>query len=140
MNIPNRPNETAPAGISSSIRESVERLDADGFRDAAERHRIDTGELLPGVEYSERGDSFSLSFSSAVKPKRATPEGRKACCRVQTAPHGSPWGRSANERNAEIAAVKIRPSVTPAWLNYTLDLTGFCSAAGHRVHTGELHH
>ena len=51
--------------------ETVERLDADGFRDAAERIRAEAGELLPGVEYSEGGDAFSLSFPTEVKPKKA---------------------------------------------------------------------
>ena len=50
--------------------ESVEKLDTEGFRDAAERIRAADGELLPGVEYSEGGDSFSLSFPTAVKPKK----------------------------------------------------------------------
>jgi phage host-nuclease inhibitor protein Gam len=59
--------ENAPALVAV---ESVERLDADGFRDAAERIRAKVGELLPGVEYSEAGDSFSLSFPKEVKPKR----------------------------------------------------------------------
>ena len=60
--------ENAPALVAV---ESVERLDADGFRDAAERIRAEVGELLPGIEYSEGGDAFSLSFPSAVKPKKA---------------------------------------------------------------------
>jgi hypothetical protein len=51
--------------------ETVERLDADGFRDAAERIRAEAGELLPGVEYSEGGDAFSLSFPTEVKSKKA---------------------------------------------------------------------
>ena len=50
--------------------ESIERLDADAFRQEAERIRAADGELLPGVEYSEGGDTFSLSFPSAVKPKK----------------------------------------------------------------------
>jgi hypothetical protein len=51
--------------------ESVERLDGDAFRQEAEHIRKAIGELLPGVEYSEGGDSFSLLFPSAVKPKKA---------------------------------------------------------------------
>lgn len=60
--------ENAPALVAV---ESVERLDADGFRSEAERIRAESGELLPGVEYSEGGDNFSLSFPTAVKPKKA---------------------------------------------------------------------
>ena len=60
--------ENAPALVAV---ETVERLDADGFRDAAERLRAADGELLPGVEYSEGGDAFSLSFPTEVKPKKA---------------------------------------------------------------------
>jgi hypothetical protein len=65
---PLRAKKNAPALIAV---ESVERLDTDGFRDAAERIRADAGELLPGVEYSEGGDAFSLSFPTEVKPKKA---------------------------------------------------------------------
>ena len=60
--------ENAPALVAV---ETVERLDADGFRDTAERLRAEAGELLPGVEYSEGGDAFSLSFPTEVKPKKA---------------------------------------------------------------------
>ena len=62
--------ETAPALVAV---ESVERLNADAFRQRAEEIRAADGELLPGVEYSEGGDLFSLSFPSAVKLKRAKP-------------------------------------------------------------------
>ena len=51
--------------------ESIERLDADAFRQEAERIRAADGELLPGVEYSEAGDTFSMYFPSAIKPKKA---------------------------------------------------------------------
>ena len=60
--------ENAPALVAV---ETLERLDADAFRQEAERIRAADGELLPGVEYSEGGDTFSLSFPSAVKPKKA---------------------------------------------------------------------
>ena len=60
--------EFAPALVAL---ETVERLDADGFRKQAEEIRAADGELLPGVEYSEGGDAFSLSFPTAVKPKKA---------------------------------------------------------------------
>ena len=53
--------------------ESVERLDADAFRQRAEEIRAATGELLPGALYCEGGDSFSLSFPTAVKPKKPKP-------------------------------------------------------------------
>ena len=59
--------ENAPALVAV---ETLERLDADAFRQEAERIRAADGELLPGVEYSEGGDTFSLSFPSAVKPKK----------------------------------------------------------------------
>jgi len=51
--------------------ESVERVDTEAFRQQAEQIRNTTGELLPGVEYSEGGDLFSMSFPTAVKPKKA---------------------------------------------------------------------
>jgi hypothetical protein len=60
--------ENAPSLVAV---ETVERLDADAFRDAAEQRRAADGELLPGVEYSEGGDAFSLSFPTEVKPKKA---------------------------------------------------------------------
>ena len=60
--------ENAPALVAV---ETLERLDADAFRQEAERIRAAVGELLPGVEYSEGGDLFSMSFPSAVKPKKA---------------------------------------------------------------------
>ena len=59
--------ENAPALVAV---ETVERLDADAFRDAAEQRRAQDGELLPGVEYSEGGDAFSISFPTEVKPKK----------------------------------------------------------------------
>jgi len=58
--------ENAPALVAV---ESVEKLDTDAFRQEADQIRTTTGELLPGVEYSEGGDLFSMSFPSAVKPK-----------------------------------------------------------------------
>ena len=60
--------ENAPALVSV---ESVERVDTEAFRQQAEQIRNTTGELLPGVEYSEGGDLFSMSFPTAVKPKKA---------------------------------------------------------------------
>jgi len=59
--------KNAPALVAV---ESVEKLDTDAFRQEADQIRTTTGELLPGVEYSEGGDSFSLSFPTAVKPKK----------------------------------------------------------------------
>jgi phage host-nuclease inhibitor protein Gam len=60
--------ENAPALVAV---ETLERVDTEAFRQQAERLRSETGELLPGVEYSEGGDSFSLSFPTEVKPKKA---------------------------------------------------------------------
>ena len=60
--------EHLPALVACEL---VEKLDTDGFRDAAEKIRVADGELLPGVEYSEGGDSFRLSFPTEVKPKKA---------------------------------------------------------------------
>ena len=59
--------ENAPLLVSCEL---VEKLDGDAFRKQAEHIRAADGELLPGVEYSEGGDSFSLSFPTAVKPKK----------------------------------------------------------------------
>lgn len=59
--------ENAPALVAV---ETLERVDTEAFRQEAERLRGETGELLPGVEYSEGGDSFSLSFSSGPKAKK----------------------------------------------------------------------
>ena len=60
--------ENAPVLIAV---ETVEKLDGDAFRKQAEEIRAADGEMLPGIEYSEGGDAFSLSFPSAVKPKKA---------------------------------------------------------------------
>ena len=59
--------ENAPAMIQE---ETTERLDGDAFRRRAEEIRKQDGELLPGVEYSEGGDTFGLSFPTEVKPKK----------------------------------------------------------------------
>jgi phage host-nuclease inhibitor protein Gam len=59
--------ENAPAMIST---ETMEKLDGDAFRKQAEEIRAADGELLPGIEYSEGGDAFSLSFPKEVKPKK----------------------------------------------------------------------
>jgi hypothetical protein len=59
--------ENAPALVAV---ETVERLDGDLFRKQAEEIRAADGEMLPGIEYSEGGDSFSLSFPKEVKPKK----------------------------------------------------------------------
>jgi hypothetical protein len=47
--------------VAVVVVESVERLDADGFRDATEHIRGEAGELPPGVEYS--GEMRSASSS-----------------------------------------------------------------------------
>lgn len=62
--------ENAPLLVTA---ETVEKIEGDAFRAEAERIRKETGELLPGVEFSEGGDSFSLSFPSDVKPKKPKP-------------------------------------------------------------------
>jgi phage host-nuclease inhibitor protein Gam len=60
--------ENAPGLVTV---EAVERLDGYAFRKQAEEIRTADGELLPGIEYSEGGDTFSLSFPKEVKPKKA---------------------------------------------------------------------
>ncbi|MCW3053111.1 MAG: hypothetical protein JWN14_2281 [Chthonomonadales bacterium] len=59
--------ENAPTLVAV---ETVEKLDADAFRQEAERIRAADGELLLGVEYCGGGDLFSMSFPAEVKPKR----------------------------------------------------------------------
>jgi hypothetical protein len=49
----------------------VEKLAPEEFCKQAELICAQSGELLPGVEYSEGGDAFSLSFPTEVKPKKA---------------------------------------------------------------------
>jgi phage host-nuclease inhibitor protein Gam len=59
--------ENAPLLVACEL---VEKIDGDAFRAEAERIRRETGALLPGVIYDEGGDNFSLSFPTAVKPKK----------------------------------------------------------------------
>lgn len=56
--------QNAPALV---LVETQEKLDGDAFRRQAEQIRTQTGELLPGVEFSEGGDSFSVSFPDVTK-------------------------------------------------------------------------
>lgn len=60
--------ENAPALVTL---ETVETLDGEQFRKEALQIRTRTGELLPGVEYSEGGDVFNVLYPDGLKPARA---------------------------------------------------------------------
>jgi hypothetical protein len=42
-------------------------LDSAAYRDAAEKHFTETGEVLPGIERTEGGESFSIRFPKSAK-------------------------------------------------------------------------